>query len=261
MTTHGTDRVPSIKQFKAFLGFVVAVVTEIAMQFFFRLSPDEAKALLQNKATLEKKIKSALAPVFGSCVIDEYAEQRAYWENFYRKHFGMDADFGAVNIPEKPSDGRWRLIFIPKGLTMNQAAEAYRKILVMHDASWSLWRYTDDLDAAIPNNIRTSVQSYAVWVRGEQESDHEFRGQSTREADPDQLIGVTVLERLVHGAVHFVETKQHLDHVGVTLCSGSRGTDGNVPNVHWSPGSRTVDVYWRGLDDSSRNGGVRRAVS
>lgn len=43
--------------------------------------------------------------------------------------------------------------------------------------------------------------------------------------------------------------------------SGSRDTDGNVPNVNWNPDNRTVNVNWNGLDDSNRNGGVRRAVS
>lgn len=261
MNVHGTDRsLPSIRQLKDFLGFVVAIITEIATEFFFRLSPDEAKALLQNKAALGKKLKATLSEVFVMDA-DPYAEQRTYWETFYQKYFGFAADFSLVPIPEKPVDGEWRLIVILKGLTMNQAAEAYGKLLIAHDPEWKLWQYADDLDKAITRNIRTSAESYAIWVRVGQESDEEFRGQTTRQADPDMLIGVTLLERLIHGMVRFVETKQHLDYNGFTLCSGSRDSVGNVPRVHWNPDYRWVLVYWYDPDNSNRDGGVRRAVA
>lgn len=261
MNAHGTDRnTPSIKQLKDLLGFVVAIVTEIVTEFFFRLSFDEAKALLQSKGSIAKKLKMALSEVFVTDA-DEYAAQRAYWENFYQTHFGLVADFAEVSIPEKPVDGKWRLIFIPQGLTMNAAFEAYGKILVTHDTSWSMWKYANDLDAAITRNIRTSSVSHAIWVRDEQESDEEFRGRSTEQVDPDQLIGVTVLERLVHGMVHFMETKQHLDFNGITLCSGSRRADGGVPCVRWGPDSRQVKVNWCNRGDALQCGGVRRAVS
>jgi len=264
MNTHRTDRsIPTAQQatqLGLLLGFVISIVTEIVTKFFFTLSFDEAKASLQNKGALSKKIKKALSEVF-VMVADGYAAQRTYWEGIYLAHFGTEADFSDVVIPEKPQFGKWRLIFILKGLTMNHAAAMYRKILVSHNPQWKLWQYADDLDVAIVRNIRTSVESYALWVRDEQEADEEFRGQTTRQADPDQLIGVTVLERLVHGAVHFIETKQHLDEKGVTFCSGSRVADGSVPGVLWCPGDRKVGVYWYFLGFSHPVVGVRRAVS
>ena len=264
MNTHRTDRsVPTaqqVKQLGILLAFVLEIVIRMVTRYFFTLSSGEARALLQSKGMLSKKIEGTLAPVFAMAE-DEYAAQRAYWEGIYSAHFGREADFSEVLIPEKPSVGKWRLIFILKGLTMNHAAAMYRKILAAHDPQWKLWQYADDLDAVITRNIRTSAESYAVWVRDEQEADEEFLGQSTRQADPDQLIGVTVLEQLVHGAAHFIETKQHLDVKGITLCSGSRNADGDVPGVGWHPGHREVCVYWYDLDDSLSGDGVRRAVS
>lgn len=268
MNTHGTDRsvstaVPTarqIKQLGILLGFVLEVVTRIVTRFFFELSPDEAKALLQGKGELSKKLKVALAPVFVMDA-DKYAAQREYWENFYRTYFGLVADFSQVAIPEKPTDGKWRLIFILKWLNMNAAAFEYQRILVEHNPQWSVLKETDDLDAVIIYNIRTSAESYAIWVRDEQESDGEFRGRSTSQSDPDQLIGVTVLERLVHGVVHFAETKQHLDHKGVTLCSGSRDVDGYIPQVFWNEDACRVRVDLCPLGGMHQDGGVRRAVS
>ncbi|MEK9151016.1 MAG: hypothetical protein AAB547_00100 [Patescibacteria group bacterium] len=209
---------------------------------------------------LATKVKNGLSKVF-VVTADRYAARRAYWEGIYLTHFGMEADFSEVLIPEKPSVGKRRLIFIFKGLTMNHSAAMYRNILVAHDPRWKLWQYADDLDAVITRNIRTSAESYALWVRDEQEADEEFLGQSVRQADPDQLIGVTVLERLVHGAVHFIETKQHLDVKGITLCSGSRDADGYVPGVYWHPADRRVGVSWYDLGASHPDGGVRRAVA
>ncbi len=264
MNTHGTNRsVPTaqqIKQLGILLGFIFEVVTRIVTRFFFGLSPDEVKALMQNKGVLSKKLKEALTPVFVTDA-DPYAAQREYWENFYQKYLGLTADFDLVPIPEKPTDGEWRLIFILKGLMMNHTAEALRKLLVAYDPEWKLWQYADDLDAAITRNIRTSMESYAIWVRVGQESDEEFRGQTTRQADPDQLIGETLLEHLVHRIVYLVETRQHLDHTGITLCSGSRFADGHVPCAGWYPGGRQVGVGWDYLDGSFQVGGVRRVVS
>ncbi|MFZ2300146.1 MAG: hypothetical protein WAW00_03365 [Candidatus Moraniibacteriota bacterium] len=264
MKNHGTDRlIPTAQQAKQLgilLGFVISIVTEVVTKFFFALNPDEAKAFLQSKGTLSKKIQKSFSEVF-VVTADGYAAQRAYWEGIYLTHFGMEADFSEVLIPEKPSVGKRRLIFIFKGLTMNHSAAMYRNILVAHDPRWKLWQYADDLDAVITRNIRTSAESYALWVRDEQEADEEFLGQSVRQADPDQLIGVTVLERLVHGAVHFIETKQHLDVKGITLCSGSRPAGGRVPGVRWRPGSREVGVGWYALDGSHPDGGVRQAVA
>jgi hypothetical protein len=261
MNAHGTDRTaPSIKQLKDFLGFVVAIITEIATEFFFRLSADEAKALLQNKATIGKNLKIALSGVF-VLDADPYAEQRTYWEAFYERCFEIGADFSAVVIPKKPKDGKWRLIFIRKGLKMNWVVRVFRELLVAYDPEWELWTHVDDLDKAIIRNMRTSAESYAIWVRDGQESDEEFRGQSIREADPDQWIGVTLLERLIHGMVHFVETKQHLDYKGFTLCSGSRDSGGSVPFMCWNPDYRKMNVNRIDLNHPCQPGGVRRAVA
>ncbi|MDO8565988.1 MAG: hypothetical protein Q7S04_02250 [Candidatus Moranbacteria bacterium] len=249
-----------VKQLGILLGFILEIVTRIVTRYFFALNSDEAKATLQNKGALSKKIKVALAPVF-MMAVDEYAAQRTYWEGIYLTHYGMAADFGEVTVPEKPTVGKWRLIFILKGLTMNHAAAMYRKILAAIDPPWQLVQYIDDLDAQIPYNIRTSAESYALWVRDGQEADEEFRAQTTSQADPNQLIGVTPLERLVHGAAHFVETKQHLDEKGITICSGSRNADGCVPCVCSYPDSREVCVFWYNLGYSFSAGGVRRTVA
>jgi len=242
MNAHGTDRpVPTaqqIKQLGILLAYAIEIVTRVVTRYFFTLSFDEIKVLLQNKDALSKKIKVALAPVF-VLTTDEYAAQRAYWESIYSKHYGMDADFSEVAVPRKPSNGKWRLIFIIKDLTMNRAAAMYRKILVDHDPECELQQTAADLDTHIPRNIRTSAESYATWVRDEPEADSGPIGQIAS----DQLVGISLLERLVYNTVHFIETKRHPDNSSMR-CPGSQTAKGCVPSVGWFLGGRKVSISW-----------------
>ena len=53
---------------------------------------------------------------FGS---DDFSEQISDWQNFYQRLFGKEYDLSGIRIPEKPSEGRWRLLIIVD-LTLEQ---------------------------------------------------------------------------------------------------------------------------------------------
>jgi hypothetical protein len=144
---------------------------------------------------------------------------------------------------------------------MNHAAAMYRKVIVAHDSNWGFRKHNDDLDATVTNNARISKESYVICLRDEPEPDKEYLGRSAHDADPDQKFGVTLLERLIHGLMYFIETKRHLDEKGWTLCSGSRCAGGAVPYVYWSPDGREVRVSWCGVWGAASSGGLRQAVS
>ncbi len=259
---NGTDRKPTPQQLREIMGCALGKVAEMIATHHASATFDEVQALLASGGRdLRESISRQLAPIFVIQGDDPYRAQRALWEKYFREHFGMEVDLSPVRIPAKPANGKWRLIMIPKGLTMNHAAAAYKKVLVAHDARWNLWKYTEDLDATVTKNARTSDESYAIWVRDESEPDKEYLGQTTEGADPDSLIGVTLLERLVHGIVHFIETKKHLDEIGVTLCTGSRYADGRVPDVCWRAGFRRVSVSWDGVRSADPGRGLRQAVT
>jgi hypothetical protein len=220
-------------------------------------SGGEIQALL--KRGLAKTIEQQLSPLFANP--DPHSALRTYWEKIYHDHFGLAADFSQVYVPELPTEGKWRYVFVLKGLTMNHAAVIYKKIIVAHNSSWNLWKHNDDLDSVVTNNVRTSMQSYVICVHDEPEPDKDYLGKSAIVADPEQKIGVTLLERFVHGTVHFIETKQHLDEKGWTLCTGSRDADGGVPSVCWGSGCRRVRVSWCGVRSADSGFGLRQAVS
>ena len=72
---------------------------------------------------------------------------------------------------------------------------------------------------------------------------------------------MTLLERLILEVKYFTETGKHLDVKGVTLCTGSRNSDGNVPYVDWFSDASEVCVGWYDVDDSGPMVGLRSAVS
>lgn len=213
------------------------------------LSSEQITYWLGHKTLLRQKLREVF-----EIVADEFVGVRAEWEKFYLDRFGLVVDFSAVVIPPKPVEGDWRLIFIPAGLTLNATVAAMRKL-------FKVWVYFEDLDASVTFNARTTVQSYAIWVRAGVEPDEKYLGQSTRQADPDGKIGMTLLERLVLDVKHFVETEKHLDEKGVTFCTASRDAYGSVPHVYWFPADGKVNVDWYGLDNANPANGLREAVA
>ncbi len=268
MKKHGTNFIATnvaasnIKQLGILIGFIVSVITEMISFYFFSLSDDEKKVLLQNKTSLAEKIRIALAPIF-AVTVDEFAEVRTYWQTIYKKYFDVDVDFTDIIVPQKPAEGKWRLLFVAKGLTMDFTYSIYGKVVSGYNAKmWKDSYYGTSIDVKVTDNIRDSKNgSYAIWVRDDQESDIKFRNQSTKQVDPNKTVGETLLERMVHGIIHFIETKKHLDEKGFTLCSGSRAVDGGVPSMNWFPIIDAVGVHYSGVDYYISGGGVRQVVS
>lgn len=175
------------------------------------------------------------------------------WQEFYRKYFRMTVDFSDVIIPDDPG-GFDRAIFIPKGLTFADVIKAMRKY-------FEIYLYTENLDNAVTENVRTSSKNYTVRVRELQEADEDFKNLSANELKKQGKNCLTLLERLVYELKYWSETDQHLDINNWTLCAGSRGPDGYVPSVSWNDGDRKLQVYWYNPDYALGFLRARQAVS
>lgn len=159
------------------------------------------------------------------------------WQEFYHQYFGLDADFSKVAIPADPGGFAW-VIFILQGLTHAQAVAACRR-------QFKVWLYTEDLDAAVTRNDRDpAAGSYAIRLRDRVEADEELKNLSVNDLERREMSGITLLERLVLGLKYFSETEEHLDVENITLCSGSRFSDGRVPRVGWYAGRGKLGVGW-----------------
>ena len=107
------------------------------------------------------------------------------------------------------------------------------------------------MDAVVQTNDRTAEEkSYAIWVRERVEADEELANLSA-----DDLVAkkakmkfadITPLERMLYELKFFMETGKHLDIQNVTLCSGSRDSDGSVPCACWRDSGFRVDWDYRG---------------
>ena len=184
---------------------------------------------------------------------EKIADVLGDWPEFYRKNFGIE--LGDVKIPKKSPDQREfnRLIVVAKGLTNNLAYDACKK-------NFPCWRYTDNLDKGVPTSERDPKNgTYAIWVRDVVEADEVHKNKSANTIKKENLKTETLLEREIHELVYFEETGKHLDIQNWTLCSGSRGYDGDVPDASWDGGK--FRVSWSNAGRSSENMRPREVIS
>ena len=188
----------------------------------------------------------------------DLADPRKVWENFYWKYFSLTVDLSGVKIPERtPEQAKefTRLIIVAQGLSNNQAYNA-----CFGAFNGKCYKYTDDLDKGVPANERDPKGgSYAIWVRDTVEADEVHKNKSANMIVAAKLKTETLLERMLHELKYFAETGKHLDMNNVTLCSGSRDSDGSVPDAIWSDGGFQVD--WGDSDDQDKSFRSREVVS
>lgn len=215
------------------------------------LGDAEAQAIIQSK---DNKLAQQVVAFIrrGGREIGSLAVE---WQNFYQKYFNLTVDFSGVKVP--PSNpGFDRVIYVAQGLTLNQVYQAC-------EARFKCWSYYNDLNKAVSTNDRTPEKSYAIRIRDRQEADEELRNLSANQLKEKGISGITLLERLILELKYYDETGKHLDVENITLCSGSRHADGDVPWVDWFPrwdGDRLY-VYWYDPDGARGDLRSRQAVS
>jgi len=146
---------------------------------------------------------------------------------------------GYVKSPViKEAPGFWTVPVI-QGVTCNKVASVLRKLGV------SVYLYKEDLDKDVTeNDCDPANGSYAVSFTRTIEADEENKNLSANMLKQRGHKGITLLERLLLELGCFLTTGKHLDIKNVTLCSGSRYSDGVVPYVRWHPDYREVHVSW-----------------
>ena len=244
--------------------------TEIIALFAKKLPLTMLKSVAQKWIDDPSSFESAIATALDVKITVDSAvsKQIENWQNFYKKFFGLDLDFlmdlkkpGIVGRPLNLCDlripvrveGLNCLIIIAKGVFINQVYETGKK-------NFSSWKWCDgDIESQMKNSERGMVkETYAIWVRDEQEADKDLLGESAEDIKNPQDTE-SLIERLIHGFKYWSETANHLDVDTYTLCASSRYSDGDVPYVRRSSGGSVgVGRY----DPQSRDAGVgaRRAV-
>jgi len=110
------------------------------------------------------------------------------------------------------------------------------------------------LDKIVISERTAKNSAYAVWFQNTVEADENLKNLSAYILKDKNIPGITLEERLLMELKYFKETGKHLDINNITLCAGSRYSDGGVPGVHWGVGG--MEVSWYGAGDY---GGALRA--
>ena len=201
------------------------------------LTPEEMQYWIKNQGKLQETLATALG----------IPDPRKEWEQFYQEVFGKKVDFSELELPGEAEGFNW-LIIMMEGLTPN-------KLFAKCQERFASWRYTDDLDAI--KSVRTADKTYSVWVRDRIEADEENKNKSANDCEKEGIKAITLEERLLLELFYHWRTGKHLDINNVTLCSGSRDPDGDVPRVYFN--GRKVSVHYYGPGDEDLR--ARSAVS
>ena len=114
--------------------------------------------------------------------------------------------------------------------------------------------HREDLDKDFPLPKKTTLR----WFKANIEADEEHKNKSADGLEKEGIVGITLRERLLLELNYYSFTGKHLDIDNITLCAGSRYSDGDVPDVRWRGGE--LRVFWYDSDDASDDLRVRVAV-
>lgn len=174
------------------------------------------------------------------------------WSKFYKDVYGLDLDFSGIAIPVR-KHGFDRLLVVAQGMTPQRLFDKCKEMFPTR-------KYADrNLDEVVKSDRTAQNGHYAVWVRDREEADEENKNLSANKLAERGESGETLEERLLHEQKFFKETGEHLDEENVTLCAGSRDSDGDVPGVYFR--SDQVRVSWYHTDRSYDSLRSRSVVS
>ena len=236
----------------ASVGQVKDIIATLSQSVPNGMTSADAQRILGGKKKFIAEIKEVFARYTTAAPMDSLLIE---WQDFYRGEFGIELDLSTLVIPER-KEGLDRLLVIAEGMTAN-------RVFGQCSQRFKTWKYTDkNLDDAIPTNDRDPKNgTYAIWVRDTVEADQRFSDLSANDLKTAEHVGITVLERLIYELKYFKETGKHLDIDNVTLCSGSRFSDGSVPNVFWGSSDSAMLVDWYSPDGRSSSLRSREVVS
>lgn len=176
-------------------------------------------------------------------------DQRRFFKEVYGKQFPK------VTLPERQIGFGWGIVMAPF-MTTQYLFDCSR------ERFGGAWKWTDrSLDEIIIHNDRDPKRdgAYGIWCRGRVEADEETKGQSAQQILSAGIKGTTCAERLGLGLWFHWRTSNQLDVKNITLCPGSRGSYGGVPDVGWDTDNR--EVYVNRYNPDGANDDLRTRVA
>ncbi|MFH1308641.1 MAG: hypothetical protein ABIH51_01355 [Patescibacteria group bacterium] len=178
------------------------------------------------------------------------------WKKFYKDIFNLQVDFSEEPIPEADDVFFW-LICIPENFSTEQVFSGVKQ-------QFKTWKHTDEsldnvLDLSFGRDAKK--ESYIIRVKPNWEADEDLKNISANQIQTEDINTITLKECILLHRFIYWKHKKHLDIENVTLCSGSRYSVGDVPDVCWSSGYDRFRVSYFPPDSASPGLRARRAVS
>lgn len=175
------------------------------------------------------------------------------WQSFYYKHFNLRCDFANLAIPERPAQGKWFLIVVVGGITLQRFFDKCSELFKA--CKWT----EDSLNDVVTSDRTAKDGAYAVWIRDTREADEDLKGLSANDLKEKGIVVITLEERLLFELKYFDETGVHLDVENVTLCSGSHCSNGNILYVDQINHCMSIDSH--SSDNQASNLCAREVVA
>jgi hypothetical protein len=232
---------------------------------FMRIIYDLIEALLYGQAQLilsqkdaEKVLRKKVNTLFEVDIADEWAEEKAWLENFWKTVFNYTINWNDFTLPAKTAEFP-HLNIMPTGFT---AEQIYSGIMNCKNFAFKKRsKYYSDIDEAIKNAKAVQVHAtgnYAWADRGTAEPDACHLGKSYDDAIEAKILFLGPIEYLLSCAEFELRTGKVYDVKGLTRLS-VLDADGNAMYGSWSGGfgSRLSNGI---RDDRSADHGPREAV-
>lgn len=207
------------------------------------LNPERAQFLIENPKRLEQILRVSLTTeVLPLPIITLEVVRDIYTD------LGIECEFPEMEIPQ----GNVWPVAVPKGMTPAKAFAISNKL-------FPCWSYWDDLDKAFPDE--KAEETAVHFFKANVEADKEWANHSANKLEEMGVKGllITLTQRILLEVVYFKVTGKHLDIDNITLCAGSRDSDGNVPLAYWHDDKFILN--WYDPDDAYSFLRARSAVS
>jgi len=226
-------------------GFMLAV-GEQTPGWILESFPEFVRLCLRDKSVLGKIMGEALSKYVAQMPHDQAL---ALWQRVYWEICGIEPRLHDIRLPDDPGGFGWPIVATPE-VPLNRFWQGLKAKFPCQSV------YGDDLEAALDwERQQRSYRdgAYCVRVHPNVEADEELKNLSANDLEERGGQYITEDERVrLEGFYWIISSGQHLDRVNITLCVGSRSSDGDVPRVRWRAGQ--LFVLW------SRPGGADGAL-
>ena len=216
---------------------------------------DVAQNYIGTSGGADKFVEDVRRGIFPATAID-FSPWLSKWEKFYKKIFGRKYDFSGIPFPPADDVFTWTLC-----MAGDIPAEDW---LSAGKNPFPFWKYTGKkLDEVLDLSFGRDGwnHQYIARLKANEEADEDLKDISAIKIAEMKINTATLRERLAIGRFLYWDRGLILDKKYITLCAGSRYSDGYVPFVSWFESHGRVVVDWDRPGDANDFLRSRRAVS